>query len=209
MGKERTLNKLLLVGLAGAAAGAASTPAQAHPTFHYRGGCAFMTISDGTDSPQTQWEGEVHAAGVATDAVTGAPAPAVSITIDCELRINGATPGAVVFSVSGTGTAGGAGLFSFNADPDDIVTMCENVTVGGEFHKDCADATTTPIVPEPVSALIDEAEYVVDGAACPVIAAQAGGLADQPPAFDIRDDGDIYVHGEWFWDCPPYDSSGS
>ena len=203
---EDAVKTLLLVSLAGVAA--AATPAQAHPTYHYRGGCGFFTVSDGTDSPQTKWDGEIQAVVVATDAVTGAPAP-VRIDVDCELRINGATPGTVVFSASGTGVAANAGQFSFHADPDDIVTMCDNVTVGGEFHKECADATTTPVTPDTMPDPFEEVGYIIDQASCSTFASMSGGPADQPPAFDIRSDGDIYIAGEWFWDCPEYGTSGS
>ena len=200
------MKKLLLVSLAGVAA--AVTPAQAHPRYHYVGGCGFSTIGDGTDNPQTHWDGEIHVVAFAEDAHAGTPAP-VRIDIDCELRINGATPGTVVFSASGTGVAANVGQFSFNADPDDIVTMCDNVTVGGEFHKVCGDATTTSLVDEPPPDPWDAVARFIDQATCPSLASMSGGPTDQPPAFDIRPDGDIYVDGVWFWDCPPYGTSGN
>ena len=184
----------------------AAPVAQAHPNLHYTGGCGWFTVSDGTDSPQTQWDGEVHVVAVATDAVTGAPA-AVPITVECELRINGATPGTVVFSASGTGVAVGADRVSFNADPDDVVVMCDHVTVGGEFHKDCGVAPE-PVIPPPVQDAIDEVAATVDSVICGPLAAQHGGPADQPPV-DIRSDGDLYVAGRWVVDCPPYGTSGS
>lgn len=28
----------------------------------------------------------------------------------------------------------------------------------------------------------------------------------EPGVVEVRDDGDVYVGGEWFWDCPPYGS---
>ena len=202
------MKKLVLASLAGITAVAAATPVQAHPTYHYYGGCSYFTLSDGTDSSQTQWDGEVHAVAVATDAVTGAPA-AVAITVECELRINGATPGMILFSASGGGVVAGASHVTFHADPDDIVTMCDNVTVGGEFHKQCDETTTTPIIPQPVQDAIELAEQELDRATCAVLQGMSGGPADQPPVIDIRSDGDVYVLGEWFWDCPPYRTSGT
>ena len=222
------MQKLLLAGLAGAAALTAATPAQAHPNWHYRGGCGFFTISDGTDSPQTKWDGEIDVVAVATDAA-GTPDPTASISVQCELRINGATPGTIVFSCStpGTGFVACAGQFSFNADPDDIVSMCDIVTVNGEVHKDCGQSTQSPIVPQPVQDALDQfvwptvdptiedideaitgAEKEIDELICPTLADLAGGPADQPPVFDIRTDGDIFIDGELFWNCPPYESSG-
>ena len=193
------------------AAAALAPPAQAHPAHHYVGDCGFFTLSDGTDSPQTQWDGEVDVVAIATDAVTGGPA-AVPIRVECELRINNATPGTVVFTATGTGVAAGAAPFTFHADPDDVVTMCHNVTVAGAAHQECADSTTTPLVPDPVWELWDEVfgprEPDPDWP-CDHIAALAGGPLDQPPVLDIRTDGDIYIDGEWFWDCPPYGTSGN
>ena len=201
--------KKLLVASVAAGTVLAAVPVQAHPTHHYEGECGFFTVSDGTDSPQTKWDGEIHAVAVATDAA-GAPAPTASITVDCELRINGATPGTIVFSCStpGIGFVSCAGQFSFNADPEDVVTMCDIVTVGGNVHKDCGDTPPPHPIPEVLLDVIDEAVRIFDEAACAAIRDQDGGPADQPPTFDIRTDGDIYVNGEWFWDCPPYGTSG-
>ena len=159
------MHKLLLTGLAGATALATGTPAQAHPNWHYEGGCGFFTISDGTNSPTTQWEGEIHVVATATEAVVDVPAPTASISVDCELRINGATPGTIVFSCStpGIGFVSCAGQFAFTADPEDIVSMCDIVTVNGEVHKDCSDSTTTPIVPEPIQNVIEDFVGCDDG----------------------------------------------
>ena len=194
------MKKLLLAGLAGATAVATATPAQAHPSWHYIGGCGFFTLSDGTDSPQTKWDGEIHVTAVATDAAR-TPDPTASITIDCELRINGATPGTIVFSCTTPGTgfvACANGQFSFNADPDDIVRMCDIVTVNGEVHKDCGQSTTETGM-DPIGDAIDDAERMVDSAICGMIPREA----HQPPVTEIRD-GDLYVLGEWVLDCPPY-----
>lgn len=151
------MKRLLLASLAGATALATVTPAQAHPNWHYEGGCDFTAVSDGTDSPHTEWDGEIDVWAVATDA-SGIPAPNASITVDCELLINGWWPGTVVFSCStpGTGSVGCAGQFSFTADPDDVVTMCDNVTVNGEVHKNCPNLFWPPLVPHPVREVTDE-----------------------------------------------------
>ena len=144
------MNKLLLAGLASATAFATVTPAQAHPNWHYSGGCDFFATSDGTS-----WEAEVEVFAIATDAAGGL-APTASISVDCELRINGSTYG-IVYSCTtpGTGFVACAGRFSFNADSDDVVTMCEIVTVNGESHKSCDVQNQPPIVPQPVQDLID------------------------------------------------------
>ena len=219
------MKKLLLAGLAGATALATVTPAQAGPGWHYVGGCGFVTLSDGTESSQTKWDGEFHAAVIATTHPNNVPDPTVEITIECELRVNGASRGIIPGgSATGTGVAGTGGQFSFHAHPDDIVTMCDLVTVNGEFHKDCGDATTTPIVPEQVQDLLDEHVWPtvdptigeidetlveLDATICTsIILALNNTAVDDGVIIDIRSDGDIYILGEWFWDCPQYGESG-
>lgn len=204
------MGKLLIAGLAGIAAVTTVTPAQAFPNYHYHGGCGFFTISDGTSSASTRWQGEVHAVAVATDhSLVGTP-QAVSIKVECELRINGQSPGTIVLSTpTDVGVTANASRLEFEAHPDDVVVMCDHVTVGGEYHKDCGDGPSPPIVPQPVQDLVEATRHEVDGRMCRHLAVESGGPADRPPAFDIRSDGDVYVNGEWVYDCPPYGVSGT
>ena len=41
-------------------------------------------------------------------------------------------------------------------------------------------------------------------ATCETTRIQDQGPFDQPPAWDIHSDGDVYSNGMWLWDCPPY-----
>lgn len=208
------MKKLLLAGIAGTAMVAAGTPALAHPNFHFLGACGFIAISDGTETSQTRWSGEVDAQVLATDAA-GLPAP-VPITVECELRINGAIPGTIVYSVTFTMYGGGVTDFSYNAHPAENVTMCEIVTIGGDRHKTCHGPTITPVAPGPVYDIlnehvwpaVEEAEQELDIIICPQMVNLEGGPADQPP-FDIRSDGDVYFNGYRWRDCPPYGTSGT
>lgn len=196
------MNKLLLAVVAGTTAVAPATPALAHPSYHYVGGCdSAYVISDGTNNAQTMWEGEIRIAAVATDSLNGVPA-AVNITVECELRINGAAPGTLFFAASGTTVAKDAAVYSYNADPDDIVTICENVTVDQEFHKDCVNGPTPPFVTPLYSQSVNEV-------ACEPMRSLAFTAADQPPVFDVRTDGDIFINRRWVWDCPVYTESGT
>ena len=187
-------------------------PAEAHPAYDYVGGCGLAASSDGTNSAQTEWHGEIHAAVVATETSMGTPV-ALPVRVDCELRA-GTAPRAGL-AASGTGVAGGAVTFTFHADPDEVFTFCETVTVAGEQHQECAEVTTIPLVPEPLvpeplEEFLREIEPHVPGEAfCDSVAAQSGGPLDQLPVFDIRSDGDVYVLGAWIWDCPPYGTSGT
>ena len=47
---------------------------------------------------------------------------------------------------------------------------------------------------------LDAAFGVVDPAVCEVFRE----LPDYPGVIESADDGDLYVNGEFFWDCPPY-----
>ena len=200
------VRKALLLACAALTPSLVAVPAaHADPTYHYTGGCGLGVASDGTDSMHTDWDGFVWAMATATDAATGLPAT-VSITVECHLLINGVTPGTIVSSASGTGTALNVGQLSFNADPDDVVSMCDHVTVGNELHVDCSTASAGPVVPEPVWYLAD----LFTESTCDDIGALHGGPLDQPPAWDIRPDGNIYairdsVH---VWQCPTIDDSG-
>ena len=183
--------------------------ARAHEPTHHKGGCGFSSpVSDGTDSPDTWWHGEVYLAVATVNEWTWTPTDE-AVTAECLLVVNGAYPGTVVLSASGSGVVAKAEELSYQADPDDVVTMCDRVTIRGEAHVDCG-AGTTPLVPpvldEPTIAPVVR---TVEAAACDVLAPMDGGPADQPPSFDIRSDGDVYVAGEWFVDCPPYDTSGT
>jgi hypothetical protein len=199
----------LSTGLAACLLAAAAPAASAHPRYHYRGGCGFHTISDGSDSPGTTWRGEADAVVVATFDEPRTPARTAPVTVACELYVDGmyvATP--VV--ASGTGFAAGYAVpFEFTADPDSIVTLCDVVTVGGETHVDCGfsggppDPLLPPFVVDFLNATFAFVSAVTDDTVCAEFAAQDGGPVDQPP-LDIRPEGDLYVGGEWFWDCPPY-----
>lgn len=200
------MKRLLLAGLAGATTLATVTPAQAHPNWHYDGACALTAVSDGTDSPQTHWDGEIDLWAVATDSSRTLPAPTASISAECELRINGASPGTVVASCAtpGTGSVACVSQVSFTADPDDVVTLCELVTVNGDFHKECSEAGGPPIIPHPIAELVEEEVLprldavtdITDDVVCPVTRRLDGTPLDNPPGFDVRRDGDTYVYAD-------------
>lgn len=203
------MKAFLSAGLAAVLLTAAAPAGSAHPRYHYTGGCGFTTISDGTDSAGTRWSGEARAVVVATFDDPQTPARTVPITVECELYVDFvhvATP----LAASGTGFAADYAVpFEYVADPDSIVHLCDLVTVGGETHRDCGISSGPPWSPFPpwvaefLDAALDVAETVTNDLVCAEFAAQDGGPADQPP-LDIRPGGDVYVGGEWFWDCEPY-----
>ena len=105
------MRKLLVAGLA-AGLIATAAPAQAHPTYHYRGHCG-----------ETQWTGEIYAVFVATDAGTGTWA---RVQTDVQCTVNG------VVVAAGSSPHGVVVLFHPPVPPGS--TICEYVTVGWESH---------------------------------------------------------------------------
>lgn len=170
--------------------------AQAHPTYHFIGGCGYFTVSDGTDGPHTVWTGEVSVEVVAADDLR-VPVGAVPISVDCVLVNETAGTEQTVFSVSGPGVAAGAGPLVFEADPDDVVYLCDDVTVGGETHLSCPEATTGDF-----RTFFDFVEYEVygwpDAIACRKIGSAAPGV---PGVVDVTPAGDVHVAGIWVKDC--------
>lgn len=193
--------------VAAVVAAVAAPPAEGHPAYHYLGGCEMTATSADTDDGRMQWSADVSVAAVATDAATGAPAP-VPISVECELVVDGATPGTVVFSVAGQGLVAATGPVSYQAGPYDVVTVCEHVTVGGAYHRECGFATVVPAVAPPLWEAVRIIEHAMHPEPCRTLAALSGGPADQPPVFDVRTDGDVYVGDDLVWNCPPFDSSG-
>lgn len=198
--------------LAGAAVGmlALAAPAQAHPTHHYVGQCRISSVSDGGDDDQTTWTGQASIAVVATDASGVVPAPTAPISGQCDVYRNGVFFQTAV-TASGTGAASNAVPWTYQSDPDDVMTVCTVVEVNGEPHSDCRDLTTTPIVPEPVQQVItfiidtlnNEVFSKIDPTICPFLATGAPGI---PGVIDINEEGDVSIAGDLFWDCPPYET---
>ena len=184
-----------------------TAPAGAHPGYHYEGGCAFTAVSDGDNGPATVWSGEMHALVVATDAA-GAPAPAVGIGVACEVYVNGTGP-TTVLTASGTGAAAGATTWTYQADLSDLVEVCSVVTVAGSRHATCEPWS----IYGPVQTVIDLIEEIRDSIIwwppdiwpdpwiCDALKAAAPGV---PGVVDVTPEGDVYIAGEFFWDCPPY-----
>ena len=179
----------------------ATGPAPAHAQadmYSFEGGCGFFAVNDLAGG--SEWRGEIDIRVVARDAWTWAPV-AVPVTVECEFSVLPAAP-SIVHSASGTGVVVDVAEFSYTADPDEIVVMCTIVTIGDETHRDqCGSELTRPLVPPAGAQAVDDAATLAGETLCASLVALDGGPADQPPV-DIRSDGDLYVAGEWIWDCP-------
>ena len=107
--------------------------ARAHPAYDFEGRCTFVTANVDPGRPDV-YTGEVDAYVVATDD-RGVPV-GVPISVDCVLVVNG-IPERTVLTASGTGAAAGVASLEFTAGPHDVINLCDEVTVGGEFHRVC------------------------------------------------------------------------
>ena len=207
----RTAPKVALLGSVCGLLLAAAPAAHADHHYYHHGKCSFSAVGDGSNGPGTRWDGEVHLAVVAADEWTWAPT-GEQLTVECVLYV-GSGDGTVVLSESGTGAVAKAAQLTFYADPDDVVTFCTRVTTDDDVVLACGGGPPRPLLPpaiwEPMWGTIDAAAALAGSAVCLALVTLDGGPADEPPAFDIRSDGDLYVAGEWFWDCPPTGGSGS
>jgi hypothetical protein len=117
---------------------ASLTPVPAHAgQYSYRGGCHFLVKRTGLDT----WSGNVWLAVTATDG-SGAPSPLTTVSAWCELKKNGVSKGAVLGPTPpSSGATYDEGPLAFTAGDNDVVTLCDHVSVGGENYVNCHDAT--------------------------------------------------------------------
>lgn len=197
--------RALLAATAVAASLLVAAPAQAHPTYHYEGGCFLVATNapGGDHGDSTTWQGVAGLVVVATDAA-GVPSPTTWISAECHVYRDGVYQ-STWLSASGVGAAATLSETVFQSHPNSVVTICQVVTVGGEVHTGCGDATTTPIVPEPVQEVVEISYEAAEAIVCVMLRQ----LPSLPPFVVITPEGDTYVLGEFFWDCPPYTDDDS
>jgi hypothetical protein len=203
------MKHLMAAGLAVGMLTLGAPVAQAHPNFHYLGGCGYVGVTDSTPGgllgSGNSIFGVAFAAVVATTSA-GIPSPTTPITVSCDQSINGSPPVGVIRPTSGTGVAAAAVQLTLSAASGSVVQFCEHVTVGGETHNLCRTATERPLLPQPVTDLIAPLKALLDSVLCPVL----GGLAPGVPPVTITPAGDVSVgvFTVLIYDCPPYNGGG-
>lgn len=206
-----------------------AAPAQAHPSGIL---CGFTSITDPNGEPGTQ-TGEVDG-GPLVEADLDADPPTVdataSLTLKCTIQV-GATGSTHLGPDSASASASASGVvvlgpttISYSAAVGLDVFLCTQVTVNGEIHYynsidgewsldasvGCALAISQEVDPGPVGGELDPL-------LCPLLWELAP-LFPPPPLgplgaiiYMVRQDGpdydgaDVYINGELFWDCPPYE----
>lgn len=139
-----------------------------------------------------EFYGEASGAGTWIGVVAGhvAHVEGGAVAITCEIKVNGAT----VDSLTGTGDAVAwvvepvAG-FAFVDDID----LCSYATTSHGTSTRCEDmkSTGSPDLPET--------------SPCTPFLVANDVVPDVLGVLETRDDGDVYVLDEHFWDCPPYE----
>ena len=173
--------------------------------------CGFNTIAqeDATGGQDT------FTGGAYGFVVSGTPGNAVSI--QCVVKVNGAPVANTGAPATGTTVAATAGQVTFTATDQDDVDLCAEWTDGTTSGESCSDTTVTQIPPQAVidllisvfdaidAILIPIEQTVVDPAVCPVLATLGNTVPDVPGVLEINGQGDVFLLGDPFWDCPPYD----
>jgi hypothetical protein len=126
----------------------------------------------------------------------------VSAEIGCTLAINSN----VIFST----TNGGSVLVTqssevfFDVTPDDVLTICTIVDYtsnGDPTDTSCYDTYIDDIRNILIDYLNEHVFSRLDPTLCLALKALHPGL---PPEVVVTEEGDVYVLGEFVWDCPPY-----
>lgn len=193
---KRLLTTIAAVGLLAAAA----PPAHAYHPRDFDGGCGFETVSEESVSGRHRYNGAMYVVVYATDG-HGTPLPTASISVDCEIYVNGVLADNGM-SASGVGVAVAAGTYSFEATVDDWVNLCERAVVDGEEIFRCDDNYDFP--PQEFYDLLVKVFGIVEdteAAMCAALGAFAPGV---PGVLDIAPEGDVSLLGTPFLDCPPY-----
>lgn len=188
-----------LLAATAVAVAALAVPATAS---HVTADCGFAAVSDAANAFHGVMYGTITAPG--EDAVT----------IRCEIRVNGVLATATPTGGPTPGVAVTAGEIRYESRSTDTVEACTVYTTGHGTETSCQRSMTLTIPPcqaigdcDVVAILFatvsDTMVEEVDPKVCPMLAAHR---PSAPPYVETDWDGDVYVLGELFWDCPPYRS---
>jgi hypothetical protein len=186
---------VLAVALGAIAVGAPSAAHAEGPQYvqSVDGACGFRVANDATPSGRfggtNVWTGIVYVAVVYGDA------SAPSVNASCRVRVNGVDQGVVLQANTGTGAVASVDKVVFTASwYTDTVSLCADVTVNGVATETCRDATKSLVHdPYPMT--------------CSVLGdlRPAVNFLLNPDRLYIAGDGDLYLEGARFIDCPPYE----
>ncbi len=172
-----------------------------------RGDCGFDTVQAPSLTGDT-WTGIGYADVVVYSSTHG---NVVNATVTCELRVNGVTQ--MTVSGSGTSVVVFATPMSFHAAVTDVVSFCTVVDYTSDTTPttvDCGAAVETQVIPQwtvdLIDWVIDVANYAIVSEVDPRVCAAFQAFAPGSDPVTITPEGDVYIAGEFFWDCPPYEN---
>jgi hypothetical protein len=219
------LKRILLATLAVGMLAVGVPAATAGDDSIYSGGCGLNTATDPSSQvgQEDQFQGQLSVRTTTYDTTPDPGDGPVGATSTCDLYVNTT----IVDSVSATGAPvqANAKATSYVKHDSDVVKLCLTVDYADDTETVvvCAEVTTVRIPPQivsdtlvgvidtvfgildPVFTAIDDLlggieRDQIDPRVCPVLAAHAGSVG--PVTIDGQ--GDVYIDGELFWDCPPY-----
>jgi len=184
--------------------------------------CGFTTATDNSpEAPENSQTGVLYGGPIAQNG-----------TLTCTIKVNvGTHAGAYVNGAtrSATGTNGTTvlqpGVVSYISPPGEPVYSCAafndgsvnwvldartntwvnaSTTPDAECHLAISGGTDDPIF-DPIFDLLDLVGTTLDTVICPVLAELEG---DYAGLVTINAQGDVFIAGDPFWDCPPYDLFG-
>lgn len=210
--EDALLKKLMMAGLAAGALALNAPAAVADaPTFDCNFNSLHQEDATGQNYEGVAW-GYVHHAG-------GGP-----VSIRCYITVNG-TPASSTPTGTGDTAATTAGRVTFAAgETDNVLLWAEVTTVHGTINQPYPTSTTQIPPQEVIDLLIDIATLIdeqlapvwdeinnlviqhIDPALCDLLKMFPGTYGTPPgPVITINAQGDVFIDGEPFWDCPPYD----
>ena len=190
--------KILMAGLA---TGALAVGAPVAHAAAVQADCAFDTIA------QEQVTGGQDTFTGAAFGYAASDSPAASISVVCEVRVNGGTVASTPAGASGQASVT-AGQVTFTAADTDTVTLCA-VWTGSESGELCGATSTQQIPPQEIIDLIANSTAVLDPFIC--LALQTAGVpgiinstTGVTGLSEDADDCDLYLNGDLLIDFVPY-----
>ena len=197
------IKKILIASLA---AGALAFGAPAAHADHIQFDCGFDTIAqEDVTGGQDTFTGVAY--GFAASST-----PGESVEIVCYVEVDGSPATSTAGDGPGTQVDTYSQQVTYTATDTQDVDLCADVYVWVNgtrvLHAHvCFETTTTQIPPQEVIDLLILITSIPDPLLCPELVKLQN--SDVPPLIDIRSDGDLYILGEWIWDCPVYGESGT
>jgi hypothetical protein len=195
------MRTLPAAALAAALLAATVPAASADPNYHYQGGCQAFAVHQ-PSATGASWSGVWTINAVATRAPLPLPAPTASITVRCDLDVNGVRLGFDGLTSSGTGVAVTQSnpRLDFTASVTDDVQLCETVTVETEEHVLCKPLPAEQLPRSAVFDLYDSLRALVDPVLCLLLGVLAPGIG--PVTVDPQE-GDVALGAGKIYDCAP------